>query len=45
MPEYGFSLTCIFPYKNRILGSVLIRYDHYIKYGRIRVFTEPYSPA
>ena len=22
MPEYGFSLTCIFPYKDRIVDSV-----------------------
>ena len=25
VPEYGFSLTCIFPYKDRIYNSVLIR--------------------
>ena len=25
MPEYGFPLTCIFPYKYRIEDSVLIR--------------------
>ena len=24
MREYGFSLSCIFPYKDRILGSVAI---------------------
>ena len=27
MPEYGFSLTCIFPYKDRIYDYVLIRGD------------------
>ena len=25
MPEYGFSMTCIIPYKDRIFDSVLIR--------------------
>ena len=27
MPEYGFSLTCIFRYKDRIYDDVLIRGD------------------
>ena len=27
MPEYGFSLTCIFRYKDRIYDYVLIRGD------------------
>ena len=40
MREYGFLLTRIFPHKDRICNSALIREN---KGGRIRVSENPYS--